>query len=59
MLVDRIGELVTNDASWGGMLGIVRDAAVVVDGDRIAWIGSSREVPEGSRGRGSMRPVAR
>jgi len=50
VLVEHIGELVTNDPSWGGMLGVVHDAAVATDGDRIAWIGSSREVPEGVEG---------
>jgi imidazolonepropionase len=44
LLIDNIGELVT---CTGGpdRLGIVRDAAVVVEGDRIAWIGSAREAP--------------
>ena len=51
VLVDRIGELVTNDASWGGMLGIVRDAAVV-DRRRSRRLGrrSSGDVPEGVEG---------
>jgi imidazolonepropionase len=51
VLVDNIGELVTNDPSWGDELGVVRDAAVAIDGERIAWIGSSKDVPEGADGR--------
>ena len=42
LLVDNIGELVTND---GDGLGLRRDAAVVVDGDRIAWVGAARDAP--------------
>ena len=50
MLVDNIGELVTNDSSWGGMLGILENVAVATDGDRIVWIGANREIPEGVEG---------
>ncbi len=38
-VVDRIGLLVTNDPALGdGPLGLVRDAAVVVDGDRVVSV---------------------
>ncbi len=50
MLVDHIGELVTNESSWGGMLGILHDAAVAIDGDRIAWVGERRHAPDGVDG---------
>lgn len=40
LLVDRIGELVTNDPTAGeGPLGLIRDAAVVVTDGRVAWVG--------------------
>ncbi|WP_433828645.1 imidazolonepropionase [Actinoplanes sp. CA-015351] len=42
LVVTSIGELVTNDPH----LGIVHDAAVVVEGDRIAWIGPSSQAPD-------------
>jgi imidazolonepropionase len=40
LLVDNIGELVTNDPSAGeGPLGVVRDAAVLVVDGVVAWVG--------------------
>ena len=44
ILIDNIGELVTNDEGEG-LLGLRRDVAVVVEGDRIAWIGPSAQAP--------------
>jgi imidazolonepropionase len=46
LLIDRIGVLVTNDPWTGaGPLGILRNAAVVADGGRIAWVGPASEAP--------------
>jgi imidazolonepropionase len=48
MLLTNVGELVTNDPApdrGGGPLGIVRDAAVLVEDGRIAWIGPAAHVP--------------
>ncbi|WAU85432.1 imidazolonepropionase [Streptomyces sp. Qhu-G9] len=46
-LITNIASLVTNDPSLGdgSPLGLIQDAAVVIDGDRIAWTGESREAP--------------
>ncbi|MFI7104003.1 imidazolonepropionase [Streptomyces sp. NPDC050161] len=42
----HINQLVTNDPSLGeGPLGLIQDAAVVIDGDRIAWVGASSKAP--------------
>jgi imidazolonepropionase len=50
VLVEGIGELVTNDPSHGPLLGIVHDAAVAIDGDRVVWTGSRATAPEGIPG---------
>ena len=46
-LYTGIGELVTNDPAQGdgSPLGILRDAAVVVDGGRVAWVGPASSAP--------------
>ncbi len=40
-LITGIGELTTND----GELGVRHDAAIVLDGTRVAWVGSSAAAP--------------
>jgi imidazolonepropionase len=55
VLINRIGELVTNapgaaDAADGagaglGRFAVINDAAVVIEGDRIAWTGPSSHAP--------------
>ncbi|MET9887820.1 imidazolonepropionase [Streptomyces sp. NPDC006430] len=45
-LITHIGSLVTNDPALGeGPLGLVQDAAVVIDGDRVAWVGRAADAP--------------
>ncbi|WP_245390415.1 imidazolonepropionase [Streptomyces sp. PvR006] len=43
----NIASLVTNDPSLGdgSALGLIRDAAVVIDGDRVVWVGESSKAP--------------
>ncbi|WP_434743065.1 imidazolonepropionase [Micromonospora sp. SH-82] len=48
LLVDDIGELVTNDGT-DGPLGIRRDAALLVEGGRVAWVGSVADAPAADR----------
>lgn len=46
-LITNIGSLVTNDpaAGDGSPLGLVADAAVVIEGDTIAWVGAAGAAP--------------
>ncbi|AKU18647.1 imidazolonepropionase [Luteipulveratus mongoliensis] len=44
-----MAELVTNDPSLEGPLGIVRDAALVVEDDRVAWVGRAADAPAADR----------
>ncbi|MFT2017664.1 imidazolonepropionase [Streptomyces sp. 796.1] len=44
--ITHISTLVTNDPSLGeGPLGLIQDAALVIDGDCIAWVGVTRKAP--------------
>jgi imidazolonepropionase len=45
LLLTGIGSLVTNDPVRGGLLGELRDAAIVIEGSRFAWVGSRRDAP--------------
>lgn len=50
LLVDGIGELVTNDRDAGeGLLGLVRDAAVVCERGEVAWVGPAAQAPAADR----------
>lgn len=44
-LLTGIAELTTNDPGRDGLLGRVRDAAVVIEADRIAWVGAAAAAP--------------
>ncbi len=43
LLVTNIGELVTNSSDYGPTpLGILKDAAILVESDRITWVGTAK-----------------
>ncbi len=44
-LISGIGELTTNVAAGGDPTGTLREAAVLIDGARIAWVGASAAAP--------------
>jgi imidazolonepropionase len=45
LLLTGIGELVTNDPQSADPLGILTDAALIVDEGHVAWVGSARKAP--------------
>jgi imidazolonepropionase len=49
LLVHNIGELVTNDPELPGPLGVIANAAVLVVGGRVAWVGPDAKAPQADR----------
>ena len=45
ILITNIGELTTNIAASEDLCGTRHDAAVLIDGDRIAWVGAAADAP--------------
>ena len=45
IVLTGIGSLVTNDPARGDLLGEVRDAALVIEGSKVAWVGARRDAP--------------
>jgi imidazolonepropionase len=46
VLLTHIGELVTNDPQSSDLLGAIEDAALVVDGSTVAWVGRAADAPD-------------
>ena len=44
-VITNIGELVTNDPERDDLLGIHTDAALVVEGSKVAWVGPATDAP--------------
>lgn len=45
-LITNIAELTTNVATGDDITGTLTDAAVLIEGERIAWVGAAVEAPE-------------
>ncbi len=45
LVLTNIGELVTNDPANGQGLGIIEDAALLVEGGKVSWAGPMRSAP--------------
>ena len=54
LLVTDIPELITNDPDAPDLLGIIADAALLVEDGRVAWSGPEADVPR-ERARGAVR----
>lgn len=46
LLITDIGQLVTNDPSHGGLLGVLEHPAIVIERGTIVWVGSETDVPD-------------
>ncbi|GGM65200.1 imidazolonepropionase [Microbacterium saperdae] len=59
-LITNIGELTTNVGSDGDLCGTVKDAAVLIEDGRIAWVGAAADAPSADdvvdAGGGAMIP---
>jgi imidazolonepropionase len=42
----NIGQLVTNDPARGGLLGLISEAAIVIESGKVAWVGAEHDMPE-------------
>ena len=49
LLVTNIGQLVTNDPEWGGLAGVVENAAVVIVDGLIDWVGEQGDLPDDAK----------
>ncbi len=49
-MLTGIGELVTNDEAHGGLLGSIRNSAVVMEGAEVRWVGAGGDLPDRWRG---------
>jgi imidazolonepropionase len=45
IVVTNIGQLVTNDPERDGLLGVIEDAAVMVEGGHVTWVGPKQDLP--------------
>ena len=52
-VVTHIGELVTNDPEAADLLGVLHDAALVVEGSTVAWVGPAADAPAGRQAIGA------
>ncbi len=44
-LITHIGELVTNDPRADDLLGVIEQAAIVIEGAHVAWVGRATDAP--------------
>lgn len=56
-LITDIGELTTNVQAEGDPCGTLHDAAVVIEGDRVAWVGSATDAEKHLAARDTTSPA--
>ncbi|MDR6865789.1 imidazolonepropionase [Microbacterium resistens] len=57
-LITNIGELTTNVEAGGDPCGTMRDAAVLIDGERIVWVGTADEAEAASASLSESEPAS-
>ena len=57
-LLRNIGELVTNDPTWGDQIGVINNAAIEFDNGVVTWVGADADAAARARGAADLIDIA-